>query len=224
MSSFRDRFLPKDGGSQYFREKRFQFFLSLTRDLPRPLKILDIGGTQYFWEKMNYTKEPDIHFTLVNLYPQEAPGKNFTCVVGDATSLPFKDKEFDIVFSNSVIEHLFTKENQEKMASEIRRVGKNYFVQTPNLYFPIEPHWLFPLFQFLPFSLRVFMTQHFDIGGYPKTNNREAAVTRVKEVRLLTKREMKKMFPEGGYYKEEFFFMTKSIIMYYFPGSSKNAS
>lgn len=216
MINIRSRFLPKDGGSQYFREKRFKFFRSLIETLPRPIKILDIGGTQFFWEKMNFTKETGITFTLLNLYPQDAPGENFECIIGDATNLPFADKEFDIVFSNSVIEHLFTKENQLKMANEIRRAGENYFIQTPNFYFPLEPHWLFPFFQFLPFRLRVFMTQHFNIGGYPKTKNFSEAVNRVKEVRLLSKKEMQRLFPDGKCYEERFFFLTKSIIMYKF--------
>lgn len=66
---------------------------------------------------------------------------------GDATNLSqYSDKSFDIVFSNSVIEHLYTKENQISMAKEVNRVGKNYFIQTPNYWFPIEPHWVFPSF------------------------------------------------------------------------------
>jgi SAM-dependent methyltransferase len=215
--ALKDKYLPKGGGSQYFRERRFKLFQTLLNELPRPIRILDIGGTQFFWEKMNFTNEPNVRFTLINLYPQEAPSENFECVIGDATNLPFQDKQFDIVFSNSVIEHLFTWENQVKMANEIRRVGKNYFIQTPNLYFPIEPHWLFPFFQFLPIFVRVFLTRHFNIGGYPKTNNQVEAVKRVKEVRLLSIREMQKLFPEGQCYKEKFMSLTKSIVMYSFP-------
>jgi 2-polyprenyl-3-methyl-5-hydroxy-6-metoxy-1,4-benzoquinol methylase len=67
----------------------------------------------------------------------------------------FQNDEFDIVFSNSVIEHVGSYEEQNLMASEVRRVGKRYFIQTPNLFFPIEPHFLFPFFQFLPLDYRV---------------------------------------------------------------------
>jgi len=221
MKKFRKKVIPHEGGSQYFRERRFQFFLSLIKTLPRPIRILDIGGSNFFWEKMNFTQMPGIKFTLLNLYPQEVPGENFTAVVGDATQLPFKDKEFDLVFSNSVIEHLFTKENQLKMANEIRRVGNNYFIQTPNLYFPIEPHWLFPFFQFFPIGVRVFLTQHFNIGGYPKTNNRAKALERVNEVRLLSKKEITELFPDGNCYEEKFFSLTKSFVMYRFPKANE---
>ncbi len=203
--------------NQQFREKRFRFFKSLLQTLPRPIKILDIGGTETYWERMNFADEKGVTFTLCNLDPQKVNRPNFSFIPADATNLSmFKDKEFDIVYSNSVIEHLFTYENQIKMANEVRRIGKNYFVQTPNLYFPLEAHWLFPFFQFLPFKLRVYLTQHFNIGGYPKTNNRELAEKRVSEVRLLSEKEMKQLFPDGKCYREIFLSLVKSISMYKF--------
>jgi hypothetical protein len=127
-----------------------------------------------------------------------------------------RDKEFDIVFSNSVIEHLFTRENQAKMAKEIRRIGKNYFVQTPNLHFPLEAHWRFPFFQFLPFGVRVYLTQHFNLGRFPKVKDKELARKRVAEIRLLSKKQMKRLFPDGECYNEKFLYLTKSITMYKF--------
>ena len=72
-----------------------------------------------------------------------------TVLEADGTQLPFGDGEFDVAFSNSVIEHV-PPELQAKFASEVGRVADRYFVQTPNRYFPIEPHYQLPLFQFLP--------------------------------------------------------------------------
>ena len=69
----------------------------------------------------------------------------------DATNLhEFGDASFDIAFSNSVIEHLSTFENQARMAAEVRRVARAYWVQTPNFWFPIEPHFLVPAWHWLP--------------------------------------------------------------------------
>lgn len=212
---------PKNERSinQYFRKKRFGFFKNLINqsNSKKTVKLLDIGGTLEFWENMKFTEQPRIQICLLNIDPQPIPNSNIKSIKGDACDLSmFKDKEFDIVFSNSVIEHLFTFNNQKKMADEVRRVGKNYFIQTPNYYFPVEPHWLFPFFQFLPFKLKVFLSTYVSLGHYKKTLDKEKAVERVNEVRLLTEKEMKELFPEGKVYKEKVFGFTKSLILYYF--------
>ena len=121
---------------------------------------------------------------------------------------------FDLVFSNSVIEHLFTKENQQKMANEVIRVGKNYFIQTPNKYFLIEPHWVFPLFQFLPFSLKVYLTQHFNLGHIPKSESKELAINQVNEIILISKKELKELFTHSEIYTEYFLGLGKSYTAY----------
>jgi ubiquinone/menaquinone biosynthesis C-methylase UbiE len=75
----------------------------------------------------------DLHVTLVNLEPQSASLPTFTRIVGDGRHLPqFPDKSFDIVFSNSTIEHVGTTEDHGCMAAKVRRIGKRYYVQTPN--------------------------------------------------------------------------------------------
>jgi hypothetical protein len=136
-------------------------------------------------------------------------------VAGDATNLHlFADQSFDLVFSNSVIEHLFTWENQQKMATEVQRVSKRFFIQTPNYWFPVEPHWVFPLFQYLPFSLRVFLTQHFSLGHIQKSLSKREAIEQVREIRLLSLREMKQLFPDAKIYAEKFVGLDKSFIAY----------
>lgn len=206
--------------NQKFREKRFAFFKLLLKKVhsSKPIEILDIGGTQSYWERMNFTEHNNINITLLNLYLAPVKYHNFSSIKGDACDLNnFGDKHFDIVFSNSVIEHLFTRDNQVKMANEIRRVANYYYIQTPNYYFPIEPHWLVPFFQFLPFKLKVILTKNFNLGNYKKSKTREAAIRRVNEVQLLTEKEMKTLFPEGMVYREKFLGLTKSITLYNFP-------
>lgn len=209
----------KDSDSLVLRSrgKRFAFFLSLLDKLRKPVRILDVGGTQRFWDSMNYTDGSAIDVSLLNLDRQETSHPNFRSVVGDATDLKeFPDNEFDLVFSNSVIEHLFTWENQVKMAKEIRRVGKNYFVQTPNYWFPIEPHFVFPMFQYLPRYLRVTLILNFKLGHHPKYDDRALAVKKVDEVRLLSMRQMKRLFPDGKLFLEKFVGLNKSIVAYNF--------
>ena len=125
-----------------------------------------------------------------------------------------KDASFDVVFSNSVIEHVGTYQDQIQMAKEVRRVGKRYFVQTPNKYFPLEPHFLFPLFQFLPINIRVLLLQNFKLGWFSKTPDKVKAREIVESIRLLDKREFISLFPNAELYEEKIFGMTKSFVVY----------
>lgn len=208
----------KETISNYFRKRRFGFFTNfMNQASPKngPLRILDIGGTQQYWLNMGMVLTPQTEIVLLNLYINEVTEPGFRSIVGDASNLSgINDQSFDIVFSNSVIEHLYTKQQQEKMAKEVARVGKSYFIQTPNRYFPIEPHWLFPLFQFLPFSVQVFLTQHFTLGNIKKTKRKEAAINLVKEVRLLTIKEFQFFFKDAKIYKEKILGLTKSFTAY----------
>jgi SAM-dependent methyltransferase len=71
-------------------------------------------------------------------------------VQGDALALPFADGEFDVVFSNAVIEHVGGREQQRRFVHEALRVGRQVFVTTPNRSFPIEVHTLLPVVHWLP--------------------------------------------------------------------------
>ena len=68
----------------------------------------------------------------------------------------------------------------------MQRITKNIFVQTPNKYFPLEPHFLFPFFQFLPLGMQVWLLTHFQLGWYPKYQSKEEAKGAAKSIRLLT--------------------------------------
>lgn len=201
----------KESLSHQFRQKRFRLFLSKIASLPKPISILDIGGTLAFWENMGFSEE-GVTITLLNLSEQPITQPGFESVVGDATQLPYPDQSFDMVFSNSVIEHLYTKEQQQRMATEVQRVGKHYFIQTPNYWFPVEPHWVFPFFQFLPFFVRVFLTQHFSLGHIGKQPQSEDAKRQVREIRLLSKSEFQSLFPAAFIYAEPFLWFDKSFV------------
>lgn len=196
------------------RRKRFEFFKAFIAPLPRPISLLDVGGTQEFWEKMEYINH-DIQVIVYNISSAEIVHASLTSMVGDARNMcEFGDKEFDVVFSNSVIEHVGTYEQQRQMAEEVQRVGKRYFVQTPSRYFPIEPHVLLPFFQFFPFGLKVFILTHFKTPwGWP-ISSRDEAIAYVNEIRLLTEKEFRDLFPEARLYKEKFLGLTKSFIAY----------
>ena len=199
----------------YFRRKRFQLFYELFLTLKQPVRILDVGGTAEYWKNFNLIKKNDARITLLNLYKIEVQASELNFVEGDVRDMRrFKDSEFDVVFSNSVIEHLDNFEDQRKAANEIRRVGKRYFIQTPNYYFPIEPHFVFPLFHFLPKALKIFLVMHFKLGMFPKQANRENAEKTIKSIRLLRRVELEELFPNATIYEEKILSLTKSFVVY----------
>jgi hypothetical protein len=202
--------------SARLRSRRFAFFRQLVDELPRPLSLLDVGGEWGFWRREGFTEESGISFTILNLGKGEAP-PHVTFVEGDARNMNyFADGQFDVVFSNSTIEHVGGLDDQTRMALEVQRVGKCYFVQTPNRYFPIEPHFLFPFFQFLPISTRVWLLQNYGFSRMGKVTDREKAMALVTEIRLLTEGEMLTIFPGAQIYHERFAGLVKSIVAYKF--------
>lgn len=193
------------------RAKRFQMFEALVSRLPRPIQILDVGGENSFWEKRGWAGIDDVQITLLNLFVQKKRSANITPIVGDATNLSeFADRSFDIVFSNSVIEHLFTFENQVRMAAEVRRVGKCFWVQTPNFWFPIEPHFLIPGWQWMPLSARVGLLRRWRCGWHGPCSDRDRASQLIREVRLMTAMELRSLFPTAKLIPERFGGMVKS--------------
>lgn len=193
----------KDSLANEFRFRRHVLFLGLIKKISKPIRILDIGGTEEYWNSMNFEAGSGIEINLLNLEKINTYKKGFTSIKGDATNLSeFGDKYFDVIFSNSCIEHLFTFENQEKMAKEVRRVGRYYFIQTPNYWFPIEPHYVFPFFQFLPFHLQLFLQRNFSLGHIGKIKERDLAIDQIEEIKLLSLKQMKKLFPDGQIWSE----------------------
>ena len=200
--------------SNRLRSRRFELFERLTSTLPRPVRILDVGGTTQFWEQRGWAGRDGVLITLVNPDPQPARHANVLPVVGDGTSLrEFADRSFDVVFSNSVLEHLATRAAQAAMASEIRRVGTSYWVQTPNFWFPVEPHFLFPGWQWLPLAVRIGMLRRYRMGWRGPCPEPADARRAVEEIRLLRKRELGELFPGGRILAERFLGWPKSWVV-----------
>ena len=198
------------------RRRRHEFFMQLIAPLPRPIRILDVGGREIYWRQMGFCAEDDCSIVLLNLKDTETSLPNISGEIGDGTSMPqYAAGAFDVVFSNSVIEHLHTWESQVKMANEIQRVGKRYFVQTPNRFFPIEPHFHVPFFQFMPLALRIYLLQHHALGHNNRKLSDDAEAERMaREIRLLSLYDMRRLFPGAKFYKEHVFGVLKSFVAY----------
>jgi 2-polyprenyl-3-methyl-5-hydroxy-6-metoxy-1,4-benzoquinol methylase len=185
-----------------WRESRYTLFMELCAVRPDE-QILDVGaGIGAALERYNSTNP----IVALDLVPREAEwlsGDNVTLEQGDGTRMEFADGAFPVVFSSSVIEHV-PKAQQAAFASEIRRVGGRYFVQTPNRWFPIEPHYQFPFFQFLPERIQRALNRRFTLGWQQKGQ--------WDEVELLSARQLRRMFPDAEIHRERVLGLSKSLM------------
>ena len=158
---------------------------------------------------------------ILNIYPPSPEELNeikelgITWIVADGKNLPFKDKSIDISFSNSVIEHLGNFKSQGKFAKEIIRVSKNFWVQTPDKRFSIEPHLITPFIHWLPLKLQKLLLKNFTIWGILTKPSNEQINSFLNEVRLLTYKELKLLFPSALVIRERFIGLSKSLIVFY---------
>ncbi|MGB3300040.1 MAG: methyltransferase domain-containing protein [Phormidesmis sp.] len=194
-----------------FRTKRMTKFLKIIDPQPDE-KILDIGGTVFNWKLINCKNE----ITLLNLTVPKVVDKvpsNVSFVIGDGTHLKYSDKEYDICFSNSVIEHVGSFENQRMFAQEICRVGKRIWLQTPAKSFFFEPHYITPFLHWLPKPCQKKLLRNFSIWGLITRPTQQYIDDFVEQTRLLTYKELKGIFPSSTIMKERFLFMTKSYLI-----------
>jgi SAM-dependent methyltransferase len=199
------------------RMERMRMFLGIMKPTAQS-NILDVGGLPETWLECGYRGS----IVFCNLEsPQRyrldhgIPRGNIY-VQADGCFLPFLNKSFDIVFSNSVIEHVSTLERQILFASEISRVGKSYWVQTPCKNFPLEPHLNFPFFQWLPYPLRELISRLWPFSWHKRWGclALHNISKLVRSIRLLTVGDMKVLFPDSIIWKERLFGFVKSIIAY----------
>lgn len=170
--------------------------------------MLDLGGYEYYWSY--FEQVPRV--TIVNLDPAVTRSERFQWVIADALRLPFRDKAFEVVFANSIIEHVGDTESRRTFAREIERVGLRYYVQTPNRWFPIEPHLWTPFIHFLPASVQKRLLRNFTVWGWLVRPTQQGCEEFVDQVRLLDARELQELFPRARIWRERVLGLTKSLI------------
>jgi hypothetical protein len=198
--------------SRRFRRRRMQRFMREYR-ITSDTRILDIGGTPDNWQLA------DIQPRLVLLNMPRARAElagAVQWVAGDGRCLPFRDASFDVVFSNSVIEHVGDAASQERFACEVARVGRAFWVQTPNRWFPIEQHLLTPFVHWLPKRWQGAVVRRGTVWSAltrPTPDRRDFYIEHfLRDIRLLSFRELQALFPGARIIRERFLGMTKSLI------------
>jgi hypothetical protein len=197
--------------SRHFRARRMATFLAALNPTG-DTSILDVGGTPATWSDLPV--RPRV--VILNMPRESEAFDGMLCVGGDGCALPFRDQAFDIVFSNSVIEHVGCWEKQQRFAAEVARVGRRYWVQTPNRYFPIETHLLTPFLHLLPRSWQLRIAPRFTVWSMLTGVSREQREWYVRhfldDIRLLDASQMVRLFPGARIIRERAGGFVKSLI------------
>jgi 2-polyprenyl-3-methyl-5-hydroxy-6-metoxy-1,4-benzoquinol methylase len=201
------------------RKKRFRRIREIIEELIAErgsVKVLDIGGEIAYWRNMGWQNNAATIY-LLNLDPVDykEQQEGYIQVQGNALKLPYEMGEFDLVFSNSVIEHVGSEANQKIFANEVRRISSNYIIQTPSFWFPLEPHSMIPFFQFIPHSIRAVLIMVFNINYFPKTKSYQEAIKVSKNTLMLTRSGFQKLFPEAAIEVEYLYGIPKSYSVYW---------
>lgn len=198
--------------SNRFRQKRMARFMDLLAPLladSKHVRILDIGGTARFWKALpGLYGHHNVEITVVNLDAQAHDDANLRLRSGNACRLDYPDMSFDVVHSNSVIEHVGRWPQMVEMAPEIRRLAPRYFVQTPNMWFPVEPHFKLPLVHWLPEQARVALLSRSRKAPADMTRTTLA----VQSISLLSASQMRCLFPDAHLWRERVVGLTKSLV------------
>jgi|SoiMethySBSTD1v2_1073268.scaffolds.fasta_scaffold66563_2 SAM-dependent methyltransferase len=195
------------------RQRKFALFMKLLQPTARDL-VLDCGGGDSSYFEALYPWPERIVVLDIALANLRQPGAS-TPVCGNGLRLPFHNHTFDIVWSNAVIEHVGDLNRQRQFASEIRRVGRAYFITTPWKGFPIELHYKLPLYQFVPKATQRYLSRRYAIGWYPKGQ--------WEDINLLWQRQLQMLFPNARVFKHQITPWPETLIAYWTPHGGCNA-
>lgn len=188
------------------RQKKYALFRELLQPGP-DTRILNVGASgsrigladqfETFYPYAERVTGGGLSVADVADYARSFP--QVRAAVFDGCALPFPDQSFDIVYSNAVLEHLPGWEAQRRFADEVRRVGRAWFVTTPNYWFPIEVHYRLPLVQFLPPRAQQRLVRWLGKVPYPELN-------------LLSVRDLRRLFPESHIARCRVTFYTETLV------------
>jgi len=199
-----------DSLADKFRAKRWNDLLNAFPDLEQ-MSVVDLGGTIDSWLRAPVRPK---HVTVLSFEPEGADGLSWIDAhYADACDLPagLRDLRADLVYSNAVLEHVGGAVPRQRFADTVHQLAERHWVQTPYRYFPVEPHWLFPGFQFLPVSTRVAISRRWKLVHCP-SGDYDEMLEAVLSVELVGLAEFKHLFPTSEIRHERVAGLVKSIV------------
>ena len=198
------------------RRARWHQFLTFFPDIEN-CRVLDLGGTLGSWSLC--PRDPR-ELTIVNLECDDQTlslesGTPVQLIRGDVFNLEecLPPQTFDVVYSNSLLEHLGGHVRRASFAQTARSLAPRYWVQTPYRYFPIEPHYVFPCVQFFPLPLRAEIARHWPLG-HMHEKDRRASLEAAQAIELVGRAELSLYFPDARIVTEWFAGLPKSLIAF----------
>jgi hypothetical protein len=192
------------------RARRWELLLKTFPDLDQ-MSVVDLGGDPSTWQQSSIHPK---HVHVVNIEPFSADLPSWMETdLGDACALPeqIASRRYDLVFSNSVIEHVGGHERRTRFADTVHQLAPRHWVQTPYRYFPIEPHWIAPGMQFMPIRVRAWMATWWPLAHVKSKSLREA-LGGVLWTELIDRTQMRYLFPDSTLVNERLLGLTKSLI------------
>ena len=215
--------------SQKWHARRFQLLLTVLQRATSPIRsIVDLGGGNGAYMAAYAHLLPEVEIIVADI-DEVALAKAHSCYgfktvkLQEHGPLPFQDQECDLIFCNSVIEHItipknevwdfvddntfrnLSRKHQTFFAAEIMRTARTYFVQTPHRAFPLESHTWLPFVQYLPRRSLIRLLRN--------TNRRWLKQT-APDWHLLDREEMEAIFPDAKVITERVLGMPKSLIAF----------
>jgi len=176
------------------RRRKLELFIRELSPTPETT-VVDVGvtdtgfgedayGTHNFFEALYPWPERITAVSTQHLDRFSEAFPRVRAVRADGRDLPFADGEFDVGFSNAVLEHVGGRDDQRAFVEELCRVARRVFLATPNRWFPVDSHTLLPFVHWLPREPRerTYRKLHRDAGL---------------DVELLAPRELLALFPAG---------------------------
>jgi hypothetical protein len=211
LHALRTRFVdaPDSLGARR-RARRWSWLVDTFPDLDQ-MSVIDIGGSVESWRRAP-VRPKHVHVVNLERQPDELPDwaeVDYT----DGCELPehITSRRYDLVFSNSVIEHVGGHARRLRLAGSIRGLAPAYWVQTPYRYFPVEPHWVAPGMQFAPLAVRSWLAHRWPLV-HSRPADRAEALNAAMWVELVDRTQMRHYFPDAQLRAERFAGLTKSLI------------
>jgi hypothetical protein len=208
---------------QRTRARRRLLFLRRVAALPNPLRIIDLGGSVDFWRQWGIRDSHGFRITLVNPHESDKDHLSHGAIPGfmqemdrDATLLDEQElREFDLIFSNSMLEHIDHLDARERLCRKIEMSGRPYFIQVPNKYSPIDPHYphpLVPFFAAYPKPMKARLLTFSGLGCHSGPSTYDRAIQVLRYYNPIGPGELRSLFPSARQTAEKFMGLPLSLI------------